>query len=242
VPKNVGGFLLAGMLGYVVIYKLSAGYLHSGYLYRLCPFFVFHLDAFLALGLFTAAVIAKNEFRKFFENCQAISHAMSALLCACFAISCIGYWTTLQYRYFKLLPPDRFSFLRILKAQSAGVEGVASNTYAVPFGIVAKTWAYTSPILAEQLMQRNGLHPRLEADYRWFADKERNASYGRPAIFVCFFPFGAFTGLIHLDRDRIYNVPRCSDMLEERDAQVVEVARDSKYDMWAIYRIRWNHQ
>ena len=251
VPRSLLPFLCCGLLGYLFSYRFNAGYLHSGYLYRLCPFFVFHADALLALGPFVVIATSANFVRRFpvFLKIGATPAAAAASLAAvggAAAVLFAVYWADLQLKYVSILPPDRFIPVSLLENIATPNEGIVSNTYAAPFRVVAKTWAYTDPDIKKMLEQ-----PTQEKSANailWLADRGSNEAYHRPGIFICFQPLGFYSGLIDMTNRRLYRVPRCADTFASgeaqdfREAKLRLVARDEKGDFWAIYRIKWRTQ
>ena len=248
VPRSLLPFLCCGLLGYLFTYRFNAGYLHSGYLYRLCPFFVFHADALLALGPFVAIAASGNFVRRFpvflkIGKASAVAVASLAAVAGAAAVLFVAYWADVQLKYASILPPDRFIPVSLLRDLATPNEGIVSNTYAAPFRIVAKTWAYSDPDIEKMLeppKQKNSADAIL-----WLADRDSNPAYHRPGIFICFQPLGFYSGLIDMTSPRLYRVPRCTDTLASREAQgssevkVHLVAHDKKDDFWAIYQIKW---
>ena len=72
VPSLVCPFLICGALGYMLIYKLSGGYVHSAVTWcGSAPFIIFHTEVFIALGLFAAIAMVLTflgGLRKDFNN------------------------------------------------------------------------------------------------------------------------------------------------------------------------------
>ena len=248
VPASLMPFFGSGILGYLFVYKFSAGYLHSGYLYRLCPFSVFHIDTLLALGPFTAIAMSTAFLQRTRNSWSKITMSAMAILSGALGIALFSYWGTLQFRYMNLMPPDRFSFTQLLKSLPFPNEGIISNTYAAPFGFIANTWAYIDPDFGNLTLDSLDKGP-AKYEYMWFADRRINQAYRRPEIFICFAQLGFYNRLIDPASPLLYRVSHCSDMpivarsrkQEEENSipQLELIQRDEKYDLWAIYRIQW---
>jgi hypothetical protein len=243
VPSSLAPFLLCGALGYIVVFNLSAGYVFSGYLVRLCPFIVFHVDALLALGLFvTVAMAATLLSRADFNNLITRSAcAMATVVAVALAVT----WGAIQSRYLHLFPPDRLSFVKLLRDHSFQGRGLASNNYAVPFGVMAGTWAYmqTGPqaLTGPSRLFQTG-------DYAWLADRRMNSDYLRPNIYVCFNSWSTLHALVAELVNRQAGGQRCSsNPIVERARSATNgtfpntsvLAHDPESDHWAILRLEW---
>lgn len=253
VPSSVAAYLACGLVGYLFVYKLTAGYVHTGYLYRLCPLLVFHADTLLALGLFTPLAIAVNLLDQIPQSYARLSTRGVACISAVLAVALSVLWGLVQYRYSLLLPPDRFQFVTALKSIVRPNDGIVSNTYAVPFGYVANTWAYMDSDFGKP--ERPDVNPSEKIErisYVWFADREHNPAYRRPGLFVCFQPLSWFPGLLDPSTPRLYTSPRCSHTMidaisrrtEKADDNLLEaklIMRDETHDLWAIYRLEWRN-
>lgn len=251
VPASLLPFFCCGLLGYLFTYKFNAGYLHSGYLYRLCPFFVFHADAFLALAPFVVISASANlagrtaAFSKIGKVPAAATILVAVGAGAAGLLLCID-WAIVQLRNVALLPPDRFAFVSILKNLSSPNEGIASNTYAVPFGYVAKTWAYMNPEFKNEIIGADDYSPERFDDYLWLADRRANAAYQRPGLFVCFEPPGYNSGLLETADSRQYRINGCTNLAigakqvgKNGGPELAVVALDGKDGYWVIYRLDW---
>jgi hypothetical protein len=243
-PSSLAPFLLCGTLGYLIVYKLSAGYVFSGYFVRLCPFIVFHVDALLALGLFvTVAISATLLGRAEFNNLVTRSACGAA---AAIAVALTVLWATVQSRYLLLFPPDRLSFVKLLRDHSFQGRGLISNNYAAPFGFMAGTWAYMQPdpraVTALSHLSQIG-------DYAWLADRRINPDYTRPKIYVCFDSWSTSHALVAEVLARGNGSQGCSKIpIVERARSgssdgafpnATILARDTESDHWAILRLEW---
>src|SRR4029077_4546460 len=114
--------------------------------------------------------------------------AATALFCSLLA-ALAAYWGVLQYRYMELAPPDQFSFAQSLDKTTFS-QGIISNTYAAPFGLIANTWAYqvhAVEFVADLHRIGLGVDKPLTESF-WFADRSSNLDYKTPGFFVCFEP------------------------------------------------------
>jgi hypothetical protein len=247
VPRSLLPFFCCGLLGYLFTYRFNAGYLHSGYLYRLSPLFVFHADALLALGPFVAVAASANVVRRFpvlwkigrMPTATAISVAAAT---GATGLVLFAYWANVQLKYISILPPDRFIPVSLLEDLAAPNEGIVSNTFAVPFGYVARTWAYRVSDVEEIFEQtKRGSSDNAAVS---FADRRSNAVYSRPGVFICFQQLGSYSELIGVTKPRVYRIPRCTAAIasnigpdDNPDAKLSLIAYDKKDASWAIYRI-----
>ena len=120
--KNLIGllpFLLTGLIAFAVVYKLSPGYVYSGYLVRYAPFFiVFQVDTILTMALVILLLFTRQTYHwlKCFWDIshlkparflvrQSVTLGVGSGSLACFILV---YWITLQFNYVSLFP-DRKS-------------------------------------------------------------------------------------------------------------------------------------
>jgi len=243
-PSSLAPFLFCGALGYLIVYKLSAGYVYSGYLIRLCPFVVFHVDALFALGLFVTVAISATLLGRANFNNFATRSVCAAAIAAAAALMVL--WTTIQSRYFLLFPPDRMSFIKLLRDPAFQGRGLISNNYVVPFGVIAGTWAYIEPY---PRALTDSLPPPPSNDYVWLADRRTNAEYSRPSIYVCFNSWSTSHALLAAISARQSGSQACSNYPIVKRAQsggtdaalphASVLARDPESDHWAILRLEW---
>ncbi len=243
VPARILPFLICGALAFLVVYKLSAGYLHTGYLYRLCPLPVFFSEPAIGLGLFTTLVSFMTLFRRAQAPLNRPVFIAGAAAAAASALVFIWGWSFVQIKYAMLLPPNQFAWVKALEPPHLDGEGILSHTYATPFGIVARTWAYMRPpggpmVPADEKTASENL-------YVWLADRHSNKKYWRPDFYVCFLQVPTLNSLsANLTED--YG---CSDLdIVERatyefddgsDPKPEIIARDPVGDRWAILRLKW---
>jgi hypothetical protein len=245
IPASIAPFLICAGLAYVSIFKLSAGYLYTGYLYRLCTMPVFFCDVLLALGVFSALASATTLAARSLGQFHRRSLFATALGAGATGLAIVAIWGTVQLRYVRLLPPDQFSFVKKLEPPQLDGDGIVSNTYATPFGIAARTWAYTR--ILDNGAATVPSDPKTAADnlYVWLADRHSNAKYWRPAYYVCFFQIATLSSL----RESLPEEKRCSKLdivkraIYESGQGVAPkpevVARDMVGDHWAILRLKW---
>jgi len=242
-PSSLGPFFLCGILGYLIVYKLSAGYLYSGYLVRLCPFIVFHVDALLALGLFVAiassvTLLSRTDFNNFGTRSACAAATVAA-------VALVVLWATVQSRYLLVFPPDRMNFTKLLRDPSFAGRGLISNNYAVPLGFMAGTWAYMQPDPRAIIDHSHSSGP---GDYVWLADRRSNPDYARPGIYICFnslsnaYELVAEVSMKQTASQRCSNNPiveRARSATDESPPKASVLARDSGGDRWAILRLEW---
>jgi hypothetical protein len=247
VPTLLIPFFVSGAVGYLFVYGFNPGYLRSGYLYRLCPLPVFHIDALLSLGIFTVACMTFNISRRLKNSRSNFRLAAAAGLFGGLFVAVVGFWGLLQYNYVKLAPPDRFSFTRSLD-NTTFAQGIVSNTYAAPFGLIANTWAYMNADFGERETKQSV--DETPTKYLWFADRGSNPAYGRPGVFVCFQPLATYSRLNDLANSPWTKAFSCtkkflgaeSNNRENSGAPQLElVKRDKSSDLWAIYKIHWDN-
>jgi hypothetical protein len=232
VPSSLFPFFASGALAYMVVYKLSSGYVFTGYLNRLCPFLIFHVDALIALGLFTAitiplTLIGRTDFNRLLTKAVA---TVSTLV----ALAFVGGWIFVQIRSMQLFPPDRLAFVRHLNDPDFRGRGLISNTYAAPFSYFANAWGYTE---TNPLALGTASLSSQSTSYRifqiWLADRLTNPAYLRPALYVCFNALSSMQALIW--ETARSGVP-CSHRVP---SNATILARDSEHDRWAILRLEW---
>jgi hypothetical protein len=243
-PTPLIPFFVSGAVGYLFVYELNAGYLYTGYLARFCPLFVFHIDAFLALGLYalfgTATAIVRNTHHlKSNFSMRAMASISGALI-----IALVSYWGFLQYRYINLVPPDQFAFTKTLKSLGNRSVGIISNTYAAPFGMIANTWAYMNADFAQR-DQKQGMGATTH-EYVWFADRKSNPIYRTPELFVCFEQPPPHSRLADQASRSDKTFSGCSKFHFSGQPNTGEniggpqlklIIRDEKSHLWAIYQI-----
>jgi hypothetical protein len=243
-PSSLAPFLLCGALSYLIVYKLSAGYVYSGYLVRLCPFIVFHVDALFALGLFVAVAVSATLLSRTDFNNVVTRSACGAATATAVALAVL--WATVQSRYLFFFPPDRMNFSKLLRDSTIHGRGLISNNYAAPFGLLAGTWAYmqTDPRAVTAPSQ-----PFQTGDYVWLADRRSNPNYLRPNIYVCFNSWSNAHELVAEVLARQTGRPGCSNNpivnrvqsgTDHTAPNATVLARDTESDHWTILRLEWS--
>ncbi len=269
----LGPYLLCGVVAYIVTAFLLPGYLKTVYLERFAPLTIFfHLVPF-ALLIYVLAGYASNEVRHNFQHWRSrhrehhlaatwrawrvgkhffTTAAETLMAVAVFGVT-VAYWVALQSVYFKLLPPDYFSFLRILKEAPFKGASFAVNTYAAPIAVATGTWAYFDPLIGEDLMEstENGFEIRRDLRLLWLADKDINRDYLEPEYFLCIKsqylkteinslylripPFGCST--LPLTKDSTSGMHSPPTALSHKLVAADQSGRDS----WAIVKMDWDY-
>ena len=233
VPLQLMPFFISSGLAYLATYGLSSGYLHSGYLARLCPLPIFATQTFVALAWFALVASLLNFMRRGAIGIQRTGlgfvSAAAASLLTLMAVS----WICVQLMYFQTSPPDRLASI-VGRLETLHADGLVTNNYAVPFALAAGTWGYgfvdrqLTPAETEQI------------PYLWMADRRTNPRYYRPELYVCF--ISNYSVFSVTPGDEIQ--PGCSSnevvrsvANGSRDGQII--ARDEVNDRWAIVRLSW---
>ena len=250
-------YLSCGCTAFVIVYYLSPGYVHSGYLDRLVAFFSLVLETAIAVVLYIFIRIAGRLMtlvRAAFATSTPISERVGLSLAAGVAASLLvvatSYWMNLQTTYTRLLPPTHFGFMKQLGDEPFRGASFAANTYAAPIYAYTGQWAYFDTRLGLQdggavSPGENGTVVDRDArTYLWLADRESNREYERPEYFLCVtyqdlrtivyrrrnVPLGCSTGGVvrqAIHRDK----PSVGDVL---------VGRDPVNDSWAIVKLNWS--
>jgi hypothetical protein len=246
-------FLLLAFLCYVAIYRLATGYVHSGYLWRFAPLMVFIVGVFPAVALYLAGIVAGRAWKE--ARVARRPGAGGGLMAGAAVVSLLPVlmvvqWGVAQAAWFRLLPPDSFAFTKVLA--SAGIkpgDGIVSNNYALPFFTGTGTWAYPDPVIGTGSLVKGskGYDYMRDRRYLWLADRRRNRDYLRPAYFVCFFGNTFNSALDALHPEPLRSRP-CSSLGLVRNAMAPElgpmrpeiIARDKKWDRWAIVKMDWD--
>lgn len=245
-PRQIAPFLLSGLLAYVIVQKISGGYIFSGYLVRLAPFFIFHFDTVLALGVFALVVSAFTLLTGAVPNPRRIQQQLIGVAPAVVAAATAVAWTYVQTSYFRLVPPNQIAFIEQLRTPVADSTGIISNQYAVPFGLVANTWAYIAD--PRQVADYIRAPTISSLDYLWLADRQHNAEYLHPGRFVCFHPLANWWQITALVRpeprtETCSSMPFVKQALGRADRTNSPSARliasDPINDRWAILQLDW---
>jgi hypothetical protein len=195
--------VFAALGAYVVVYRLSPGYIFSGYRFRLAPFTVYATCLVLAAAWYPVWLAIVHGIGKF-TRARRLARRRSvgpvvagpvrrtpwwrmggpALACAvglCFA----GDWIAIQSAYVRLLPPDYFGplFAKLQRPPYVGRSMVLDGYPGAPAWFTGE-WAYMDFKLPLAERDADG---RLRRDdgMMWFADRETNPAYRRPDYYLC---------------------------------------------------------
>jgi hypothetical protein len=246
-PTSLIPFFVSGAVGYLFAYEFNPGYLRSGYLMRLCPLPVFHIDALLGVGVSIAICMALVLVRRLKNSGVTSAIGAATALFGGLLAALVGFWVVVQYRYMELVPPDQFSFAKSLETTTYK-QGIISNTYAAPFGLIANTWAYMNADFGEHSIGPG--KDKQKTEYLWFADRASNRAYKTPGFFVCFEPLATYSRLADLinspsdttlDCSKKYLTAQSSNLDKNAAAYLDLIRRDEKHALWAIYKVHWNN-
>ena len=112
-------------------------------------------------------------------------------LASFFLLGMMGiYWIGMQGVYLRLLPPDHYSFLKILSKPPYRGASFVVDTYAAPVAAFTGQWAYFDPEISSGiiLLSSNGPFLHTDKSYLWLADRRVNADYEKPDYFLCMIP------------------------------------------------------
>lgn len=245
--KPLGPFLFTSMAGYCFAYVAVTGYVMSGYLRRYSPFHIFMLDVFVAAAFFIIGQMVKVSFADAERKLKSkITGIVSLVLLAVMVMQ----WGKAQWTWFQLMPPNLFEFTDLLKGVGEN-EGIISNNYALPFALKGNTWAYYDPNIDREDLKLgpNGYSLPFDTRYLWLADKDVNPVYKYPGYFICFYN-------VSLDLAR-FEIPSVSDKMKPTLCSSIPIvkaalnpegslmhpqliARDEKWDRWAVIRMDWD--
>lgn len=239
-PWSIAPFLGSGALAYMIVYALSGGYVVSGYLLRLCPFINFHVIAFVALALTMAAAAAQTLLRQQRTSSFGRLRWKCGMAAACIVIVFGSGWLVTQIKTYRFLPPDQIAFAKLLRTSPSSATGIVSNTYAIPFGHLAKTWAYTD---VSRLVDLISATKRARPLYLWMADQNTNTAYMKPDLYIC---FAALSTVAHIhaakfggEAQRSLCSPEILQLPELGEDKTSVVTYDQANSQWAIIRLRW---
>jgi hypothetical protein len=253
IRSNVLAYLLCSLIAFAIVYRLSPGYVYSGYLWRLSPFIVFFIDLIPAIAAYV--VIEMFRGRRYLRTLSSgkrdasisWSRALeSPIAVGLLLVLTIG-WGYANIHVSRLVSLEATSFLKILSEQPAKSPGIAVSTYAIPMHLVAGTWAYLDAAIGfgRIISDEKGLRFEGNYDYVWFADAESNEDYRRPGRYVCFIPPSSYPDLVlsiqnaeRTRRGRCSTLPLVKWAMERRSGLTL-VARDIDDDRWAIVEISY---
>ena len=239
-PWSIAPFLGSGALAYTFVYALSGGYVVSGYLLRLCPFVNFHVIAFVALALTMAAAAARTLLRQPQRSSFGRLRWKAGLVAASIAIVFGSGWLVTQIKTYRFLPPDQIAFAKQLRTSPSSATGIVSNTYAIPFGHFAETWAYTD---VGRLVDLLSAMKRTTPLYLWMADRNTNSAYMKPDLYIC---FAALSTIAHIhaakfgsEAQRFSCSPKMLHLPELGEDRASVVAYDQANSQWAVIHMNW---
>lgn len=260
-------YLMTAIAAYSLIYILSPGYLHSGYLQRTAPFSVFFLD--LITGLLFCFLITYAIF--IFKLCKArafllkgalhrlwysniviyCSQAILLVVSMAILVAFVYQWFAMQNIYTKLFPPTSFVFVKQLRTAEFQKKSIVTDQYSLPFAYETHSWGYSSGNvgIGPLLLGQNDNVPEFDRTYLWYADRKENLNYKNPDYFICFSPnsFGAARNKLHgLSKQRFCSATSVVGFVDSRlninDATHLKhsvVSRDTA-DRWTIVKYNWN--
>jgi hypothetical protein len=196
--------VFAALGAYMVVYRLSPGYVFSGYRFRLAPFTVYATCLVLAAAWYPVLLAVRHGMRKLGRarrlgilrrsRGSAAAHGarparwwrMGGPILACaVGLSFAGYWAALQVAYIRMFPPDYFGplFTLLQRPPYAGRSMVLDGYPGAPAWFTGE-WAYMDFKLP--LAERDA-EGRLRRDdgMMWLADRATNPEYRRPDYYLC---------------------------------------------------------
>ena len=185
--RTLGVFLTCAFAAYCLVYAVSPGYVFTGYKLRLAPLTIFHTNALLAFAAFILIIVVRKYRGPPGAVISAQGYGFTRVAAAGLLALLVWYWGAMQFRYFQILPPDNYHFLKRLElAPYKGKSFIVSN-YAAPIAAATGQWAYLHDGLATgKLPMRQGRYVvGLDDKYLWLADKNSNPEYRRPDYFIC---------------------------------------------------------
>jgi hypothetical protein len=188
-------FLAAGLGAYLMAYRIFTGYVYSGYLDRQAPFLVFLTDPLLALVFYTLiSHIGARLKRPDQPNPSEPAWPGPLVAAACLGlvgILAVG-WIRLQREYLRIMPPDRFGFMKNLERAPYRNSSFVVNTYAAPTAAQTRSWAYFEPAFFYSSLRLNlhGFSIERDRTYKWLADFDDNPGYAKPDYALIISPMG----------------------------------------------------
>ena len=93
-PTSLIPFFVSGAVGYLFAYEFNPGYLSSGYLLRLCPLPVFHIDALLGVGVSIVICMALVIIRRLKNSGLTFVISAATALFAGLLAALAGFWVS----------------------------------------------------------------------------------------------------------------------------------------------------
>ena len=260
---NLVVLVACSFIAYTIVYRLSPGYLLTGYLHRNVPFASYFVSLIVAFAVGALLFLGRIELRHILSKHR---YQVRQILCKMLGLVSLGcalvlsiYWLGLQNFYYRHLPPDHFAFLKKLELPPFKGSSFVVDTYAAPVAVATGQWAYFDYKIGGANIINSAEGPSIDHDpttYSWFADKKYNDSYKRPNYFICIAPQNLLTMAARLSDDwklfggtqvdcNSVNLIRAltEDRVEKRGLMQNNklIARDdSARNRWAIIRLDWN--
>jgi hypothetical protein len=195
-------FLMVGLGAYALVYHLSPGYVHSGYVKRYAPFFVYFLDVVVAIPVFMVITTTRESWARIRSDDRYSTAATINFILGGVVLVGLGWlWFGIQYASVRLMPPGHFEVLHKISDTPYKNSSFAVNGYAGPVGAQTRQWAYFDTGIGNaEFTDIDGVQ-RLVGDrrYLWLADRETNPAYLRPDYFLCLYnqdPKSVLTNLL----------------------------------------------
>jgi hypothetical protein len=185
--KTLGIFLGCAFASYCFVYVLSPGYIFTGYKLRLAPFTVFHTNIILAFAAFILIILVRKDRGTSPIQISGQGLGFIRVGAAVLLALLVWYWAAMQFRYFQLLPPDNYHFLKRLEEPPYRGKSFIVSNYAAPIAAATGQWAYLHEGLSTgNLPMQDGRYVvEVDDKYLWLADKNSNPEYRRPDYFIC---------------------------------------------------------
>jgi hypothetical protein len=185
--KELGIFLACAFASYCFVYLLSPGYVFTGYKLRLAPLTVFHTNIIVAFAAFILIALVRKDRGSSGVQISAQGFGFIRVGAAVLLALLVWYWAAMQFRYFQLLPPDNYHFLKRLEEPPYRGKSFIVSNYAAPIAAATGRWAYLHEGLSTGNLPMHDGRYVVEVDdkYLWLADKNSNPEYRRPDYFIC---------------------------------------------------------
>ncbi|GIW81080.1 MAG: hypothetical protein KatS3mg105_2887 [Gemmatales bacterium] len=251
-----GGLLLGcAALAYLTVYRLSPGYIYTGYMVRWLSFYVV-FSTLLAAAFFYAFFHMMHRLQS-----RSLSTSDRLLVAGLTIAPCLllsFYWLRLQAFYLQLWPADNYQFLSKLERPPFAGQSFVTNAYPLPIACHTGGWAYMDPVIGAGIVQETDAGFLVEQDantFLWFPDRN-NPGYRRPKYLLLVSSFDLWRNVNKL---RDYAVPnRFEDVrlfevckLARRSTDASDAGRDfvplqhklidcDDDGRWAIVELDWD--
>jgi hypothetical protein len=242
-------YWLIGMVAYVIVFVIAAGYVYTAYQVHNAPFAIYLSSVAGAGAVYVLCVLAREHlsaqligaYRTIASGRTMLAVARAILVCAVLVVI-VGTWLTVQATYLRRIPPARVASMFHALDKIAGASTVVS-TYATPVAIRTGQWSYFDPTFfheGEQLAHGYRVSPQ-DFRYLWFSDWESNPAYRTPEYFVCWLHLNFFDVVSPTKRWTCGNNVGVGAIRQGRSVfDHKEVFRDEKYDLWSIVKLDWD--